>query len=168
MTTFRELLVDQLRDIYNAETQVTEALPKLVEAASDDELRDALSTHLDETRDQIGRLDKVFADLGESPSGKVCAGMKGLLKEGDEGLRQGFTGPLMDALIIANAQRVEHYEISAYGTAISWAKELDLDDVVDLLDESLDEEAAADEKLTSIAQGGLLQSGVNEEAVGRR
>jgi ferritin-like metal-binding protein YciE len=74
----------------------------------------------------------------------------------------------MDALIIANAQRVEHYEISAYGTAISWAKELDLDDVVDLLDESLDEEAAADEKLTSIAQGGLLQAGVNEEAVGRR
>lgn len=167
MSTFKELLVEQLSDIHSAETQITAALPKLVEAATDDELKDALSTHLHETQGQIERLQQVFADLGESPSGKTCAGMKGLLKEGDEGLQKGLSGPLGDALIIANAQRVEHYEISAYGTAIAWAKELDMDDVADLLDESLDEEAGADEKLTSIAQGGLLQAGINEEAVGK-
>ncbi|MGH7566703.1 MAG: ferritin-like domain-containing protein [Gemmatimonadota bacterium] len=168
MSTFRELFVEQLSDIHSAETQITEVLPKLVAAASDDELKDALSTHLHETQEQIERLKQVFSELDESPSGKVCAGMKGLLKEGGEGLQKSLSGPLMDALIIANAQRVEHYEISAYGTAIAWAKELDLDDVVDLLDESLDEEAGADEKLTSIAQGGLLQAGVNEEAVAKR
>jgi ferritin-like metal-binding protein YciE len=95
-------------------------------------------------------------------------GMKGLLKEGEEGLQKGLSGPLGDALIIANAQRVEHYEISAYGTAIAWARQLDLDEVADLLDESLDEEAGADEKLTSIAEGGLLTAGLNEEAVARK
>jgi ferritin-like metal-binding protein YciE len=94
--------------------------------------------------------------------------MKGLLEEGEEAMQKRVTGSLRDALIIAGAQRVEHYEISAYGTAIAWAKQLDLDDVVDLLDESLDEEAAADEKLTSIAEGGLLATGVNEDAAGNR
>ncbi|CAN5882686.1 ferritin-like domain-containing protein [soil metagenome] len=168
MSTFRELLVEQLSDIHSAETQITDALPKLVKAASDEKLKDALSTHLHETKRQLERLEQAFSALGESPSGKPCAGMKGLLKEGDEGLQKGLGGPLGDALIIANAQRVEHYEISAYGTAIAWAKELDLDDGADLLDESLDEEAGADEKLTSIAQGGLLQAGVNEEAVAKR
>src|SRR5687768_18147437 len=102
MATFKKLLVDQLKDIHNAETQITKALPKVIEAASDDELKDALSIHLDETRGQIERLKQIFADLGESPTGKECAGMKGLLKEGEEGLQQGLKGPLMDALIIAN------------------------------------------------------------------
>ena len=168
MTSFRHLLAEQLSDIHSAETQISEALPKLIESASDDELKDALSMHLDETRDQIMRLERVFEELGESPSGKVCVGMKGLLEEGEEATHKRVTGTLRDALIIAGAQRVEHYEISAYGTAIAWAKQLDLDDVVDLLDESLDEEAAADEKLTSIAEGGLLATGVNEEAAGNR
>jgi ferritin-like metal-binding protein YciE len=168
MTSFRHLLVEQLSDIHSAETQVVEALPKLIGAASDDELKDALSMHLDETRNQIERLERVFEELGESPSGKECAGMKGLLEEGEEVMEKRVTGALRDALLIAGAQRVEHYEISAYGTAIAWAKQLDLDDVVDLLDESLDEEAAADEKLTSIAEGGLLAAGINEEAAGDR
>lgn len=168
MTTFRELFLEQLGDIHSAETQITEALPKLVEAATDDELKDALSTHLHETRRQIDRLKEVFAELGEKPAIKTCMGMKGLLKESDEGLQKGLSGPLGDALIIANAQRVEHYEISAYGTAIAWARQLDLGDVADLLDESLDEEAGADEKLTSIAEGGLLTAGLNEEAVARK
>ena len=168
MTSFRHLLVEQLSDIHSAETQIFGALPKLIESASDDELKDALSIHLDETRNHIERLERVFQKLGESPSGKECVGMKGLLAEGKETMEKRITGPLRDALLIASAQRVEHYEISAYGTAIAWAKQLDLDDVADLLDESLDEEAAADEKLTSIAEGGLLAAGINEEAAGGR
>lgn len=168
MSTFRELFLEQLGDIHSAETQITEALPKLIEAATDDELKDALSTHLHETRNQIERLQQVFTELDETPVTKTCLGMKGLLKEGDEGLQKGLSGPLGDALIIANAQRVEHYEISAYGTAIAWAKELDLGEVADLLDESLDEEAGADETLTKIADGGLLTAGLNEAAVARK
>ena len=168
MSTFKELFLEQLGDIHSAETQITEALPKLIEAATDDELKDALSTHLHETRKQIERLQQVFAHLDEAPVTKTCMGMKGLLKESAEGLQKGLSGPLGDALIIANAQRVEHYEISAYGTAIAWAKELDLGDVADLLDESLDEEAGADETLTRIADGGLLTEGLNEAAVARK
>ena len=168
MSMFRELLVEQLSDIHNAETQITQALPKMLEAASDPDLKKAFSHHLEETRAQIQRLEEAFGELGASPSGKVCQGMKGLLKEGEEALEKPLAGPLKDALLIAGAQRVEHYEISAYGTAIAWAKQLDLDEVADLLDESLDEESNADEKLTSIAEGGLLESGVNEEAVAGR
>lgn len=168
MTSFKHLLAEQLSDIHSAETQISEALPKLIDAASDDELKDALAMHLDETRSQIERLNEVFQALGETPSGKQCAGMRGLLEEGEETIEKKVTGPLKDALLIAGAQRVEHYEIAAYGTVIAWAKQLDLDDVVDLLDESLDEEAAADEKLTAIAEGGLLAAGINEEAAGDR
>jgi ferritin-like metal-binding protein YciE len=168
MSTFRELLVEQLSDIHNAETQITQALPKMIDAASDPDLKRAFTHHLEETRAQIQRLEQAFGELGESPSAKACQGMKGLLKEGEEALEHPVAGPLRDALLIAGAQRIEHYEISAYGTAIAWAKQLDLEDVADLLDETLDEESAADEKLTSIAEGGLLEAGVNEEAVSRR
>jgi len=168
MTSFKHLLIEQLSDIHSAETQISGALPKLIQAASDDELKDALSTHLAETRNHIERIERAFEELGESPSGKECVGMKGVLQEGEETMGKRVTGPLKDALLIAGAQRVEHYEISAYGTAIAWAKQLDLDDIADLLDESLDEEAAADEKLTSIAEGGLLAAGINEEAAGNR
>ncbi|HEY7471574.1 MAG TPA: ferritin-like domain-containing protein [Gemmatimonadota bacterium] len=168
MSKFRRLLVEQLSDIHSAENQVVKALPKLVKEASDEELKKALSHHLEETRGQIRRLERAFSELGESPSAMVCEGMKGLLKESEESVGKAPSGALKDAVLIANAQRVEHYEIAAYGTAIAWAKQLDLDDVADLLDESLDEEAAADEKLTSIAEGGLLEAGVNEEAVARR
>ena len=168
MSTFKELLVEQLSDIYDAEMQITDALPKLVSAASDEDLKEAFSHHLAETRRQIERLEQVFAELEASPSGKRCKAMQGLLEEGEEAIQKSVTGNLKDALLIAGAQRVEHYEISAYGTAIAWAKQLDLDDVADLLDESLDEESDADEKLTSIAEGGLLEAGVNEEAVAGR
>jgi len=168
METLNDVFEHTLQDIYYAEQALTKAIPKAQRAACHPELKDALSTHLHETRKQIERLEEVFADLGEKPVTKMCAGMKGLLKEGDEGLQKGLSGPLGDALIIANAQRVEHYEISAYGTAIAWARQLDLDEVADLLDESLDEEAGADEKLTAIAEGGLLTAGLNEEAVARK
>ena len=166
MSTFRELLVEQLSDIHSAETQITRALPKMVEAANDPDLKRAFSHHLEETRAQIQRLEEAFAEIGGGPTGKECKAMKGLLEEGEEALRKPM-GPLKDALLIASAQRVEHYEISAYGTAIAWAKQLDLDDLADLLDESLDEETSADEKLTEVAEGGLLEAGVNEEAAER-
>ncbi|HET6342597.1 MAG TPA: DUF892 family protein, partial [Gemmatimonadota bacterium] len=112
----------------------------------------------------VERLERLFSDLGEPPTGKSCKGMEGLLEEGDEAIKNHSAGILRDALIIAGAQRIEHYEISGYGTAKAWAEELDLEDAVDLLDETLDEEAEADEKLSAIATGGLLTEGVNETA----
>lgn len=164
---FHGLFVDQLRDLYDAEQQITRALPKVIEAVSTGELRDSLQHHLEVTHGQIERLDRIFSDLGESPTGKTCKGMAGLLEEGDEAIREHEPGVLRDALIIAGAQRIEHYEISGYGTAKAWAEELDLEDTVDLLDDTLDEEAEADEKLNSIATGGLLSEGVNQTAAAR-
>ena len=165
--SFHGLFVDQLRDLYDAEQQITRSLPKVIEAVSSDKLRKALQHHLDVTHGQIERLDRIFTDLGESSTGKTCKGMEGLLEEGDEAIKEHEPGVLRDALIIAGAQRIEHYEISGYGTAKAWADELDLDDAVDLLDETLDEEAEADEKLNSIATGGLLSEGVNQTAAAR-
>lgn len=162
------LLVEQLRDMYDAEKQITQALPKMIQAASDEKLREAFEEHLDVTRTQIERLERIFGDLGETAREKRCPGMAGIIKEGEEALQKGMGGPLLDALLIAGAQRVEHYEISAYGTARAWADELGLDDAADLLGESLDEESEADELLTSIAEGGILREGVNQEAAPRR
>ena len=162
--SFHDLFVEHLKDIYDAENQITKALPKMVEAANDEKLREALDQHLEETRGHIERLDRIFEELAIPATGKTCKGMQGLIKEGEEHLQKSPGGPVGDALLIASAQKVEHYEISAYGTARAWAEELDLDDAADLLDETLDEESAADEKLTSIAEGGLLTEGINVEA----
>lgn len=161
---FHELLVDQLRDLYDAEQQITQALPGVIDAVATDELRGALGHHLEVTHGHVERLDRIFSDLGETPTGKSCKGMRGLLEEGEEAIKSHPAGVLRDALIIAGAQRIEHYEISGYGTVKTWAEELDLDDVIDLLEDTLDEEAEADEKLTVIATGGLLTEGVNEAA----
>lgn len=165
--SFHELFVDQLRDLYDAEQQITQALPGVIEAVSSDELREALAQHLDVTHGHVERLEKIFSALDETPTGKSCKGMEGLLEEGDEAVKNHSPGSLRDALIIAGAQRIEHYEISGYGTAKAWAEELDLEDAVDLLDETLDEEAEADEKLSEIATGGLLTEGVNETAAAK-
>jgi len=162
--TFHEMFVDELRDLYSAENQITKALPKLIKAASNAELGRALTSHLDETRRQVDRLERIFDGLDESPKGKKCKGMEGLLEEGDEHVKEAAPGSRRDAVIIAAAQRVEHYEISGYGTARAWAEEMGHAEAVSLLARTLDEEAAADEKLTSIAVGGLLGEGVNEEA----
>lgn len=162
--TFHGLFVEHLRDLYDAEQQITQALPVVIEAVSADELRKALEHHLEVTHGHVERLERLFSDLGEPPTGKSCKGMEGLLEEGDEAIKNHSAGILRDALIIAGAQRIEHYEISGYGTAKAWAEELDLEDAVDLLDETLDEEAEADEKLSAIATGGLLTEGVNETA----
>ncbi|HKY59764.1 MAG TPA: ferritin-like domain-containing protein [Gemmatimonadota bacterium] len=162
--TFHELFLDELRDLYSAEKQITKALPKLIKASSNADLERALSGHLDETRAQVERLERIFDDLGESPKGKKCKGMEGLLEEGDEHAREVPRGARRDAVIIAGAQRVEHYEISAYGTARAWAEQMEHDVAVSLLGQTLDEEAAADEKLTKIALGRVLGDGVNEKA----
>lgn len=164
---FQDLLIEQLKDVYSAEQQIIEALPKMVKAADSDELREAFQMHLEETRGQVERLDEIFEGLSRKPGAKKCKGMEGLIKEGEEALEEVEKGPARDALLIASAQRIEHYEISAYGTIRTWAEEMGMDDAADLLGETLDEESAADEKLTTIAEGGLLAEGVNQEAASR-
>lgn len=167
MATLKDALIHELKDIHSAERQITGALPKMIEAASDQELKAAFSEHLEQTRGQIERLDRIFADLGETPGMETCEGMKGLLKEGEGLIQDHAAGPVRDALLIGAAQRVEHYEIAVYGTLAAWADALDLEECQELLEETLEEEGDADEKLTDIAEGGLLEEGVNEEALAR-
>jgi ferritin-like metal-binding protein YciE len=162
INSFDSLLVEQLRDIYDSERRMTKAIPKMVEAAANDELCAALQEHLAETQQHAARLEKIFGMLGEPARGKTCAGMRGILEEAEEHMAEEYANPcLRDAAIIGAAQRAEHYEIAAYGTAIAHARQLGRDDVADLLDESLAEEKAADERLSDVAE-----SVVNLEAVG--
>ena len=151
MKHLEKLFIDELADIYNAETQLTKALPKMAKAAQSEELRAAFEEHLDQTREQINRLDQVFESLGESLKKKTCKGMKGLIEEGNE-MAEEFEGDIaLDAALICAAQKVEHYEIASYGCLCTWAKELGHDDALDLLQENLDEEKETDEKLTELA-----------------
>jgi ferritin-like metal-binding protein YciE len=154
-TNLREALVDEIRDIYNAEKQIVKALPKMVKGATSDELREAFESHLDETENQVTRLERVFELLDEKPRGKHCAGMAGILEEGSDTLQEDAEDSVMDAMLIAGAQRVEHYEITAYGTAIAWAEALGLTEIAQVLGESLAEEKAADEKLSALAESGI-------------
>lgn len=154
-TNLREALVDEIRDIYNAEKQIVKALPKMVKGATSEELREAFESHLEETHGQVNRLERVFELLDEKPRGKHCAGMAGILEEGSETLQEDAEDAVMDACLIAGAQRVEHYEITAYGTVIAWAEALGLSEVAEVLGESLAEEKAADEKLSAIAESGI-------------
>lgn len=163
MPDLHDAFVEQLKDLYSAEKQITEALPKMIDAAHDDDLREAFEHHLEETRGQVERLKKAFEELGVNPGNTKCDGMEGLLKEGEEAIEEHAAGPVRDALLIAGAQRVEHYEIAGYGTVVTWAEQMGHDDVADLLEETLDEESAADETLTKIAEGGLV-GGINEKA----
>lgn len=149
--SLHELYLDELKDLYSAEVQITKALPKMIKAATDPKLQQALESHLEETNEQISRLDQIFEALDESPKGKTCEGMKGLIKEGSEMLEEGEPGEVLDAAIISAAQRVEHYEISAYGTVKTYAELLGENDAVSLLEETLKEEKSADSKLNKIA-----------------
>jgi ferritin-like metal-binding protein YciE len=155
----REALVDEIRDLYNAEKQLTKALPKMAKGATSEELREAFESHLEETEGQITRLERVFELLDEKARGKHCAGMAGIVEEGSEKLQEDAEDSVMDAMLIASAQKVEHYEIGAYGTAIAWAEALGLSEVAEVLGETLAEEKAADEKLSALAE-----SGINEAA----
>jgi ferritin-like metal-binding protein YciE len=154
-SNLRDALVDEIKDLYNAEKQIVKALPKMIKAATSDELTDALESHLEETQNQVTRLERVFELLDEKPRGKHCAGMAGILEEGSEILEEDAEDSVMDAKLIAGGQRVEHYEITAYGTAIAWAEALGLTEVAQLLGETLAEEKAADEKLSAIAESGI-------------
>ncbi|HVT98702.1 MAG TPA: ferritin-like domain-containing protein [Acidobacteriaceae bacterium] len=148
----RELLVEELKDLYSAENQLTKALPKVAKNASDPELKKAIESHLKETEGHVARLEQIFEKLEGSPRGKTCEGMKGLITEADERIKEGGEPAVLDAGLIADAQRVEHYEISAYGSARTFANLLGEKEIARLLEQTLKEEKAADEKLTSIAE----------------
>jgi ferritin-like metal-binding protein YciE len=149
---FEDLFIDELKDIYDAERRITKALPKMIRNASSPELSSALEEHLQVTEEQIGRLDRIFEEMGKSPGRKTCDGMVGLLEEGQKIMEEAGPEHLTDAGIIAAAQKVEHYEIATYGTLRDWAKLLGRDEVARMLQETLDEEGEADKKLTKIAQ----------------
>src|SRR5205807_6322183 len=148
----KELYVDELKDLYNAENQLVKALPKMAKAASSDELRQGFEEHLEQTRGHVQRLDKIFEMLDESPKGKKCKGMEGLVEEGSELMEEDLEDALLDAALIGAAQRVEHYEIAAYGTVRAFAEELGESEHVSLLEETLEEEKETDEKLTELAK----------------
>ena len=152
LENLEQLFLQELRDLYDAEDQITEALPKMIEAAHYPELKTALQDHLEITRQQIQRLDQVFNILGEDASGQTCKGMKGVIKEGEEIVSQGGDAATVDAGIISAAQRVEHYEMAGYGTVRTYAELLGQQQIATLLQQTLDEEKEADEKLTEIAR----------------
>jgi ferritin-like metal-binding protein YciE len=147
-----ELLISELKDIYSAEKQITKALPKMAKASTSPELRSAFESHLEETNGQIDRLEQIFETLGKSGRGKMCHGMHGVLEEGAEVLEDTEKGDVRDAALISAAQRVEHYEMAAYGCVREYAKLLGKQDIVKLLEATLEEEKAADEKLSKIAK----------------
>jgi ferritin-like metal-binding protein YciE len=157
--TLHDAFVDELRDAYDAEKQVLKALPKMAKAATSKALRAAFEDHLTETKGQVERLEQAFASLDEKVRGKHCDGVAGIIEEGKSVMEEDFDEPTMDAALIAAAQRVEHYEMAAYGTLVAWAKAMGHDEAARLLEETLDEETAADQKLTSLAEGGINDAG---------
>ena len=148
------LLLELLKDTYDAEKQITKALPKMMKAATSPELKEAFKEHLEVTKAQVARLDEVFALLEEKPKGKPCAGMKGLLQEGEEVSQEGSESPFGDAALIAAAQKVEHYEMSAYGTACAYAEMLGNEEVLQLLRQTLEEEEEVEEEPVVARSGG--------------
>lgn len=159
------LFIDELCDMYNSEKQIVKALPKLIKMASLPDLKEALTKHWNETENQVRRIEKIFHILNQKPLEVTCEAMEGLVKEADELIENREKSPTLDAAIISAAQKVEHYEIASYGTLRSFAKHLDLNsEIVDLLQSTLDEEGAADKKLTKIADGSFFSPGVNTEA----
>jgi ferritin-like metal-binding protein YciE len=171
----KELYVEELKDIYNAENQLVKALPKLAKAAASDQLRQGFREHLEQTQEHVARLEQIFEMLEESPKGKKCAGMQGLVEEGSEVMKENLEGAVLDAALIGAAQRVEHYEIAAYGTVIAFAETLGESDHVSLLEATLSEEKQTDEKLTDLAKqinqqavSGIRIQPVQEQAAGKK
>lgn len=151
METLQELYLEQLRDIYDAENQLTKALPKMAKKATNEELRAAFEQHLEQTQEQISRLDRIFEELGQKSKGHKCEAMKGLLEEGKQMMEEDADDDVMDAGLICAAQKVEHYEIATYGCLRTYAEMLGFDDQADLLQETLDEEKDTDDNLTELA-----------------
>jgi ferritin-like metal-binding protein YciE len=159
MATLEDLYTDLLKDLYSAEKQLVKALPKLAKNASSPDLQKAFQEHLRQTEGHVERIERIFTDMEGSPRGKKCVGMEGLIEEGNELLQEDTEPDVLDAGLIAAAQKVEHYEIAGYGTARTWAERLGYDKAARLLQQTLDEESMANEKLTKIAE-----SHVNMEA----
>jgi ferritin-like metal-binding protein YciE len=156
---FNELYIQELRDLYSAESQLVAALPAMARAADSPQLSDAIEMHLEQTKEHVARLDQIFADLKEKPTGHKCKAMEGLIEEGKEMVKEIEKGPIRDAAIITAAQRIEHYEISGYGSARTFAEQIGEKKHAQLLQTTLDEEAKTDENLTKLAV-----STINEEA----
>jgi len=155
--TLHDAFLEELRDIYDGEKQLTKALPKLAKMAASDELRSAFESHLDQTRTHVDRLEQVFEMLDEKARAKHCDGIAGIVQEGSAIMDQNFDEATLDACLIAAGQRAEHYEMAVYGTLAAWARTMGHTDVATLLMETLDEERAADEKLTALAEEGINQ-----------
>lgn len=160
----RDLLIEEMQDQYDAEKQLVKALPKMAKAASNSELAQAFESHLAETKGHVQRLEQAFEMMGVKAKSKSCAAMKGLVTEGEEAIGEKLPSELQDSAIICAAQKVEHYEIAGYGTICAWASALGLDDVAELLQETLDEEKAADEKLSNVADEILVEAGASSGA----
>jgi ferritin-like metal-binding protein YciE len=160
----KELFIDELKDSYSDETQLVKALPKMAKAAESEELRSGFQEHLEQTKGHVSRLEEIFADLEEKPTGKKCMGMEGLIKEGGEAAEEDYEGDAKDAALIGAAQRVEHYEIAAYGTVRAMAEKLGEERYVELLSETLQEEKDTDEKLTELAEAMPVEESGEEDA----
>jgi ferritin-like metal-binding protein YciE len=165
ITNLEQLYYDQIRDLYSAETQLISALPVMISNATSVELRKAFSHHLEETKQQRNRLEEISVTHGFELEGADCEAMRGLIREAKKHINDTIEGDVRDAVLIASGNRIEHYEIAAYGVARSFSRCLDFWDDSELLDESLCEESAADDAITKVATGGLFSSGVNEAAV---
>ncbi len=164
LNSLDDLYVEQLQDLYSAETQLMDALPQMASAAHDSGLKDAFNQHLQETRGQVDRLQRIFNRLGETPGGVTCKAMEGLVKEGQEVINMSGDPTVKDAALIAAGQRIEHYEMAGYGAVRTYADVLGYGDDKSLLQQTLDEEGDADDKLTKLATGGMLSKGLNQQA----
>ena len=162
--SLKDVLQEQLEDLHSAETQLIAALPKMAQAAHHDQLREAFQNHLEETKGHLKRVKEALSELGVPSPTEVCKGMQGLIAEGEEMMSKSGEPMAKDAALIGAAQRVEHYEIAAYGTARQLAADCGFDGIKDLMDQTLDEESHADKLLTKIATGGMFKSGINQEA----
>jgi ferritin-like metal-binding protein YciE len=162
--TLQDAFVDELRDSYDAEKQLVKVLPKLAKAAASDHLRQAFDSHLKETRAHVTRLEHVFASIGEKAHGKHCDGIAGIIEEGGAVMKEDFDDRTMDACLIASGQRAEHYEMAAYGTLIAWAQVLGHSEAATVLQKTLEEEKAADKRLTDLAAGGINQRAAAHQA----
>lgn len=160
--SLQELYIGELRDLYDAENQIIKALPKMISKTSSDELKNALNEHLDVTREQAQRLEQIFEQMGQKAKAQKCKGIEGIIKEGSELLAEVDDEDVRDAAIIASAQKVEHYEIAAYGTVRTWANLLGQEEAASLLEETLDEEKEADQKLNQLAEGINVEAGEGE------
>jgi len=160
LATLNDLYVEELRDLYSAENQILKALPKMVEAAQSPQLKAGFEEHLNQTKEHVSRLEQIFGKLGQSPKGKHCRGMEGVLDEGKELLKEDTEPEVLDAGLIAAAQHVEHYEIAGYGVCRTYAKLLGDTEAASLLQKTLSEEELTDRKLTQLAE-----TGINVEAM---